>query len=322
MSKFARIEPSYFSKDGCRLIWTGIDEDDTDTVILNKDELDQLIEILKNNHVGNVELEDNYSEILINSDVVQFQLKERDPLEAQTSDFREKLLEYAKIPHDVQSVQTTSKEFYPSEFKKDQISNSTKISEKPMSLLQAILHGTPNKQEQEISHSDLFRIFATRRSTRKFTKTKVEDWKIEKILAAADTAPTAGNFQGLEVFYVKSKKAKEALVEAANRQPFVNAPLVLVFCMNPARVKMNFSPEMLAKFSLQDATVAATYSQLAAHALDLSSIWIGMIDEEKVKKILGTELRPSSILCIGYPDMRKAPKSRRKLKDLIHVLED
>lgn len=324
MGKFSKIEPSYFSKDGCRLVWTGFDEDDTDTVILNKDELEQLVEILKNNHVGNVELEDNVSEILINSDVVQFRLKDRNQLEASTDDFREKVLEYAKIPHETLSIQTSSKEFYASEWTKHElpVDSKTKSDKSKITLLQAILSGNPKKLNQELSPSDLFRIFATRRSTRKFAKTKVEDWKIEKILAAADTAPTAGNFQGLEVFYVKSKKAKEALVEAANRQPFVNAPLVLVFCMNPDRVKMNFSSEMLSKFSLQDATIAATYSQLAAHALELSSIWIGMIDEKKVQKILGTELRPSSILCIGYPDMRKPPKSRRKLKDLIHVLED
>ena len=43
---------------------------------------ERLVEILKNNHVGNVELEDNVSEILINSDVVQFRLKDRDQLEA------------------------------------------------------------------------------------------------------------------------------------------------------------------------------------------------------------------------------------------------
>ncbi|MHA7647881.1 nitroreductase family protein [Nitrosopumilus sp. S4] len=323
MNKFSKIEPSYFSKDGCRLVWSGVDEDDTDTVILNKEELEQLVEILKNNHVGTVELEDNVSEILINSDIVQFRLKDRDELEAVTTDFRDKVLEYAKVPHDTLPIQTSSKEFYASGWSTDQTRNSEEKSSKPkMTLLQAILSGNPKHIDHEISPSDLFRIFATRRSTRKFSKTKVEDWKIEKILAAADTAPTAGNFQGLEVFYVKSKKAKEALVEAANRQPFVNAPLVLVFCINPSRVKMNFPPEMLTKFSLQDATIAATYSQLAAHALELSSIWIGMIDEKKVQAIIGTELRPSSILCIGYPDMRKPPKSRRKLKDLIHVLED
>lgn len=322
MSTFAKIEPSYFSKDGCRIVWDGIDEDDTDTVVLNKGELVQLVEILKNNNVGKVELEDNYSEILINSDVVQFRLKDRDQLEANTRDFREKVLEYAKIPHDPLYIQVFPKEFYPSVWiqKDDNVTPSVKKSAKPTSLLNAILS---NKTKGgEISESDLFRIISTRRSTRKFAKTKVEDWKIEKILAAADTAPSAGNFQGFEVFYVKSKKAKEALVEVSNRQPFVNAPLVLVFCMNPSRVKMNFSPDMLAKFSLQDATLAASYSQLVASALGLSSIWVGMIDEEKVKKILGTDLCPSSILCIGYPDIRKLPKSRRKLKDLIHVLED
>ena len=46
-----------------------------------------------------------------------------------------------------------------------------------------------------------------------------------------------------------------------------------------------------------------------------------MLDEEKVQTILGTELRPSSILCIGYPDKKRPPKSRRKLKELIEVIE-
>lgn len=90
--------------------------------------------------------------------------------------------------------------------------------------------------------------------------------------------------------------------------------------MNPSRVRMNFPPQILAKFSLQDATLAAAYSQLAASALGLSSIWIGMMDEQKVAQILGTQLVPSSILCIGYPKKSKAPKSRRKLKDLVRVI--
>lgn len=322
MSTFTKIEPSYFSKDGCRLVWTGIDEDDTDTVVLNKDELDRVVEILKNNHVGKVELEDNFSEILINSDIVQFRLKDREQLESDTNDFREKILEYAQVPHEPLRVQAYTKEFYPSVWvQKDTKKKDKKTPKKTESLLQAILSGDSKKVEEDISDSNLFRVFSTRRSTRKFSKTKVEDWKIEKILAAADTAPTAGNFQGLEVYYVKNKNVKEALVEAANRQPFVNAPLVLVFCMNPSRVKMDFKPEILSKFSLQDATLAAAYSQLAAHALGLSSIWVGMIDEEKIKKILGTDLTPSSILCVGYPATKKPPKSRRKLKDLIHLID-
>jgi len=301
----------------------GVDEDDKHAVILNKSEFEQLIEILKQNSTGRISLEDQVSNILINSDVTQFNLTGHRYLEAKTTTLQKQVLEYAKIPHEPQYIHISSKEFYPSVWiRKDEESEETKKEDsKKHSLLDAILSSEPEKIRQDLSETDLFRIFSTRRSTRRFDKTKIEEWKIDKILAAADTAPTAGNFQGFQVFYIKNKKIKEALVEAANNQSYVNAPIVLVFCMDPSRVKLNFPPEILDKFSLQDATLAAGYSQLAASGLGLSSIWIGMIDENKVKSILDTNLRPSSILCIGYPDKRKPPKSRRNLKELVQVVE-
>ncbi len=183
------------------------------------------------------------------------------------------------------------------------------------------------RQYEEVVQTNLFNVMLNRRSQRKFEnktvedrKIAVEDRKIEMILAAADTAPTAGGFQGFEVFHVKSSEIKVKLVEAANKQPYVNAPLVLVFCMNPERVKMNFPPNILKKFSLQDATLAAAYSQLAAHALGLSSIWIGMINEDKVMEALETKLVPATILCLGYPQKMLQPKPKRSLIELIHVV--
>lgn len=176
-----------------------------------------------------------------------------------------------------------------------------------------------SKQDfDDILQTNLFNVMLNRRSQRKFENRPVEDWKLEMIFAAADTAPTAGGFQGFEIYNVKDPAVKLELVEAANKQPYVNAPVVLVFCMNPSRVKMNFPPELLQKFSLQDATLAAAYAQLAAHALGLRSVWIGMIDEEKVKEALSTEFAPSSILCLGYPQKLLHPKPKRNLKDLIH----
>ena len=170
----------------------------------------------------------------------------------------------------------------------------------------------------EVLRTNIFNVMLNRRSQRKFENKEVEDSKVEMVLAAADTAPTAGGFQGFEIYHVKHPDIKLALVDAANKQPYVNAPVVLVFCMNPDRVKMNFPPNILKKFSLQDATLAAAYSQLAAHALGLSSIWIGMIDEEKVMAALGTQYTPSSILCLGYPKKMLQPKPKRSLIGLIH----
>ena len=183
-------------------------------------------------------------------------------------------------------------------------------------LLNEILKVSPS----EIVDTDLFAVMTKRRSTRKFSDKIVETEKIDKIIAAADTAPTAGNYQGFEIFYIKSPEKKKELVEACNKQPYVNAPVVLVFCKNPSRVKFDFPEAVLKKFAIQDATLAAAYSQLAAQALGLSSIWIGMLDEKKVMKIIGTKLIPSSVLCIGYPEQQKFPKPRRNLKDLVHVV--
>ena len=162
-----------------------------------------------------------------------------------------------------------------------------------LSIRLGLMTNILNKKTEKKLNTDIFKVMATRRSTRKFSKNPVEKWKIDKILAAADTAPTAGNFQGFEIFYISDKDTKEELVKAANKQAYVNTPLVLVFCMNPTRVKLDFPAKVIMKFSIQDATLAAAYSQLAASALGLSSIWIGMFDEERVKEIIGTELRPT-----------------------------
>jgi FMN reductase [NAD(P)H] len=184
----------------------------------------------------------------------------------------------------------------------------------------------PKKEEapseiDDLLQTNIFNVMLNRRSQRKFDASReVEDWKLEMVFAAADTAPTAGGFQGFEIFNVKNPDVRQKLVEAANNQPYVNAPVVLVFCMDPSRVKMNFKPNIIKKFSTQDATLAAAYAQLASHALGLSTVWIGMIDEEKVMQALGTDLVPSSILCIGYPQKMLQPKPKRNLSELIHEI--
>jgi hypothetical protein len=45
-----------------------------------------------------------------------------------------------------------------------------------------------------------------------------------------------------------------------------------------------------------------------------------MLDEKKIMEILGTDLSPSSILCLGYPVKILLPKPKRNLKDLIHEI--
>ena len=73
-----------------------------------------------------------------------------------------------------------------------------------LGLISSILKDKPKKK----MNTEIFNVMATRRSTRKFSNNPVEMWKIDKILAAADTAPTAGNYQGFEIFYVRDEGKK------------------------------------------------------------------------------------------------------------------
>ena len=94
--EFARIESSYSSKDACRLIWKDVDEDEEHVVFLNKNEIDRLYDILSKNTAGKVELEDEFSAILVNSDITQFRLQDSKQFEVSTQTLKKHLEEFRK----------------------------------------------------------------------------------------------------------------------------------------------------------------------------------------------------------------------------------
>ncbi|HJK26999.1 MAG TPA: nitroreductase family protein, partial [Methanocorpusculum sp.] len=54
-------------------------------------------------------------------------------------------------------------------------------------------------------------------------------------------------------------------------------------------------------FAVEDATIAATYMMLAAHARRLHTCWVGAFDDGEVKGILDlpAHIRPVALLCVG-----------------------
>jgi nitroreductase len=73
-------------------------------------------------------------------------------------------------------------------------------------------------------------------------------------------------------------------------------------------------------YSVQDATIACAYAQLAATALGLGSVWVGAFDPDEVRKIVGLPeaQQPVAILPIGYPEGDLEIRGRRTLEDLVH----
>ncbi len=161
-----------------------------------------------------------------------------------------------------------------------------------------------------------FKTIEKRRSIRSYSNKQIEKSKIQKILKASWMSPSAMGMQNFKIFVVEDIKKKEKLIKATHDQEYVNSNLVLVFCTDTKRIKFmgNRGKQLL---SVQDATIAASYSQLAATALGLSSVWVGHFKEKEVAEILKTKLRPVVILPIGYANEKPKPKKNQKMKDLI-----
>jgi nitroreductase len=168
---------------------------------------------------------------------------------------------------------------------------------------------------------EFFEVLKKRHSIRAYQNKPVEEEKLTKILEAANSSPSAGNLQAREIFLIRDETKKQLLAQAAYGQDFIaEAPVVLVFCSNPSRSSSKYGKRGEYLYSLQDATISASYAQLSATALGLSTVWIGAFDDKEVLKVLGNPegLLPVTILLIGYPAEKPYATSRRKLEDLVH----
>jgi len=146
-------------------------------------------------------------------------------------------------------------------------------------------------------------LFKKRRSVRVYSPSPVEKEKIKEILAAAHSAPSAGNLKARKIIVVEEKDQRRKLAEAAFGQGFVaEAPLVLVFTALPEISAQKYGQRGKNLYALQDSTIAASFAWLQAVDLDLSACWVGAFDENEIREILGLSEKeiPIAILPIGY----------------------
>ena len=164
-------------------------------------------------------------------------------------------------------------------------------------------------------------VLRKRHSIRSFKSHPLEKEKIQAILEAANSAPSAGNLQAYEIYLVEDGEMRQKLAQAAWGQHFISqAPIVLVFCAHPGRSSIKYGRRGTELYSVQDATIAASYANLTAIDLGLASCWVGAFDEEEVRKCLdlSSSLRPIILMPIGYAEEHGFHTSRRSLSDLVH----
>ena len=170
---------------------------------------------------------------------------------------------------------------------------------------------------------DFFSVIESRRSVRLYQEAPIEPEKLQKVLEAADLAPSAGNLQGYEIYLITNLEQRQGLDQAAYGQTFISqAPVVLVFCANPSRSSVRYRDRGRKLYCIQDATISCTFAMLAAQALGLSTVWVGAFNDDAVRQAAGipAELIPVALLPIGYGAESPGRRPRRPLNKIVHIL--
>ncbi|HDN02092.1 MAG TPA: nitroreductase [Candidatus Bathyarchaeota archaeon] len=170
---------------------------------------------------------------------------------------------------------------------------------------------------------DFWEVLSVRRSVRSYSRKTVPEDYICQILEALNTAPSAGDLQAYDVVVVKDPEVRLKLARASYGQMFIHeAPVSMVFLANPLRSARRYGDRGRRLYSVQDATIAATFAMLAATSLGLGTCWVGALDDERVAAAVGTNLdrhRPVAIITVGFPAETPRPTPRRSIEELVSL---
>ena len=169
----------------------------------------------------------------------------------------------------------------------------------------------------------------TRRSIRKFTEQPVTEDEVRQVVEAAAFAPSWKNTQIARYIVVTDKEKKDKLADncmlgfAYNQKTTHGAPALVVLTMIKGRSGYerdgSFSTPLAAHWQSFDAGVAAQTFCLAAHALGLGTVIMGIFDAEKVAEAvqLPEGQQVAALITIGHPAEDPAAPKRKSVEDLL-----
>jgi nitroreductase len=173
------------------------------------------------------------------------------------------------------------------------------------------------------------------RSVRHFLPDALPPQTLERLVAAAQSAPSSSNLQTWSVVAVQSAESRARLAELTGPQPHLRtAPLVLAWLADLSRIAriaersgsqaagLDYLDTFL--MAVIDAALAAQNAVLAAESLGLGTVYVGALrnQPEAVAQVLGTPAHvfPVFGLVVGHPDPARpaAVKPRLPQSAVLH----
>ena len=146
---------------------------------------------------------------------------------------------------------------------------------------------------------DALDVIFTRRSIRQYTDEPVTEGQVKTLLEAGMNAPSANNRQPWHFIVVDAREKLDAIMDVHPYSAMLSqAPLAVVVCADVTRSE---------RYWQQDCAAATENILLAARALGLGSVWLGVYPkEDRTEGITGLfnlpeHIRPLCVIAVGHP---------------------
>ncbi len=159
--------------------------------------------------------------------------------------------------------------------------------------------------------TDFIDLFFKRRSIRKFTEEPVSHADLTTLLKAAMSAPSGWNAQPWEFVVVTEEETLEKIRKSLMFAKMVAPAAICV--LGSQRMQTHESGNDLWE---QDCSAASENILMAAAALGLGAVWIGVhpvfVFEKQLTSILNLPegTRPFSLIYVGHPAEEKEPRTQ------------
>ncbi|MFW9830991.1 MAG: nitroreductase family protein [Candidatus Thorarchaeota archaeon] len=160
---------------------------------------------------------------------------------------------------------------------------------------------------------DLLEIIKDRRSIRQYLSREIEQEKLEKILEAAQWAPSASNRQPWHFIVVQNSKTRHQLAKLHPHGRFMSKSPVVIVVLG--------DPDVHPKYYLSDPHQAVQNILLTAFWLGLGTCWMGVRGapfEQDMKELLKIPeaLHVVCTISIGYSNQTRT-STRKPLNDIV-----
>jgi nitroreductase len=146
----------------------------------------------------------------------------------------------------------------------------------------------------------------------------VPESTLTHVLDTARMAPSAVNRQPWHVLVVRDETGRRAIHQAYARDWLLQAPILLVVCVEPAAAWTRAEDGWNAAET--DGTILMTHLTLAAAEAGLGTCWIAAFSPARLRAALGLPdgIVPLALTPLGFPADGGRPKQRKPLADIVH----